>query len=187
VKAGKAYISSLGTTGLLIVSSLLLLLVVGALFAYDRWPDEQRSRADVVAVGAERAVRARTVTAHQRARVRLRAERRRAAMVRRRRARARVRAASEGSSVAIPGGQQPIISDLPAPDSDGSAGQSGGGSAGAGGGTQGGVRGGTGGGETTRQLGDAVSNVSPEAGTAIGDVGGALDQAVGATPPSPNP
>jgi uncharacterized membrane protein len=33
VNAGKAYISSLGTTGLLIASSVLLLVVVGAIFA----------------------------------------------------------------------------------------------------------------------------------------------------------
>jgi uncharacterized membrane protein YgcG len=189
VKAGKAYISSLGTTGLLIASSLLLLLVVGTILAFDRWPHDEPSQADVVAIGADRAVPARSVTAERRARARARVERRRAALVRRRlRARARATTASDGSSVVVPGSADPIISDLPAPDSDGSPGQAGGGSGGAGGGG-GGQAGGHGGGsgrgsETTRQLGDAVSNVSPQAGTAIGDVGGALDQAIGGGPNS---
>lgn len=40
MRAGKAYISSLGTTGLLVASSLLLLVVVGALVAFDRWPSQ---------------------------------------------------------------------------------------------------------------------------------------------------
>jgi hypothetical protein len=38
MRAGKAYISSLGTTGLLIASSVMLLLVVGAFVAFDSWP-----------------------------------------------------------------------------------------------------------------------------------------------------
>jgi len=91
VKAGKAYISSLGTTGLLIASSVLLLAVVGAIVAYDRWPDDEPSRADVVAVdGAQRAVPARSVTSERRRAARARAvERRRRAAARTRRARAR--------------------------------------------------------------------------------------------------
>jgi hypothetical protein len=80
--------------------------------------------------------------------------------------------------VALP---DPIVSDLPAPDVDGPGG--------GGGVAQAGTRdgGSTSGSETTRQLGDAVSNVSPEAGSALGDTGTALDQAVGVTAPSLSP
>ena len=53
MRAGKAYISSLGTTGLLIASSLLLLAVVGAFVAFDRWPDSAAADPEVVAIAAE--------------------------------------------------------------------------------------------------------------------------------------
>jgi len=194
VKAGKAYISSLGTTGLLIASSVLLLLVVGTIVAYDRWPDDEPGRADDVAVDAgERIVRARTVSAERRRAARTRAvQRRRAAAAKRRRARARAAEASAGNgrwADATPLGE-PVISDLPAPDSDGLAGQAtGGGGLPAGGQSARGAGPGSGrgGGETAGHLGDAVSNVSPQAGGAIGDVGSALDQAVGVTAPALNP
>jgi hypothetical protein len=193
VKAGKAYISSLGTTGLLIASSVLLLLVVGTIFAYDRWPDDDPGRADVVAIDeGDAAVRARTVIAERRRAARTRsAQRRRAAAAKRRRARAKAAGASaaEGRwADATPLGE-PVISDLPAPDSDGSAGQGDGGGLPAGGQSTRdlGTGSGGGGGDTTRHLGDAVSNVSPQAGGTIGDVGSAVDQAVGVTAPSLSP
>lgn len=50
MRAGKAYISSLGTTGLLIASSLLLLAVAGAFFAFDRWPDHAAADSEVVPI-----------------------------------------------------------------------------------------------------------------------------------------
>ena len=184
MKAGKAYISSLGTTGLLIASSVLLLLVVGTIVAYDRWPHYDDSKAEDVALnGADHAVRARTVAAERRIRARARADRRRAAAAKRRSARTRGRAAGRhGRSGESAPAAEPVISDLPAPDSDGSPGRGGGGGGSAAGGPAGGGRGGGsggGGGETTRQLGDAVNDVSPEAGNTIGGVGDVLDQAVG--------
>jgi len=193
VKAGKAYISSLGTTGLLIASSVLLLAVVGAIVAYDRWPDDEPSRADVVAVdGAQRAVPARSVTSERRRAARARAVERRRAAARSRRARARKAAKpADGRWAESAPLTDPVISDLPAPDSDGSPGQPSGGrgTPGGGGRASGPSGGGTGGrgSETTRHLGDTVSNVSPQAGTAIGDVGTAVDQAVGVTAPSLSP
>jgi hypothetical protein len=39
VKATKAYIASLGTTGVLLAASVLMLAVVSAVVAFDRWPD----------------------------------------------------------------------------------------------------------------------------------------------------
>jgi hypothetical protein len=39
MKATKAYIASLGTTGVLLGASLLMLAVVSAVVAFDRWPD----------------------------------------------------------------------------------------------------------------------------------------------------
>jgi hypothetical protein len=193
VKAGKAYISSLGTTGLLIASSVLLLLVGGTLVAFDRWPDGWGGDAEVVAVGEENsAVRVREVAAERRraTRARVAERRRRAAEVQRRRARAKAAAArsSDGRWAHSAPLADPVISDLPAPDADGTPGGSSGGPGGdaTGGGSGGGASGGGsgGGGETTRQLGNAISNVSPQAGSAIGDVGSALDQSVGATAPS---
>jgi hypothetical protein len=38
LKATKAYIASLGTTGVLLAASLLMLAVVSAVVAFDRWP-----------------------------------------------------------------------------------------------------------------------------------------------------
>ena len=53
MRAGKAYISSLGTTGVLIASSLLMLAVVGAFVAFDRWPELAEADSDVVPITAE--------------------------------------------------------------------------------------------------------------------------------------
>ena len=53
MRAGKAYISSLGTTGLLIASSLLLLMVVGAFVAFDSWPGQAAADPEVVSIAAE--------------------------------------------------------------------------------------------------------------------------------------
>src|SRR3954454_15013290 len=39
MKATKAYIASLGTTGVLLAAALLMLGVVSAVVAFDRWPD----------------------------------------------------------------------------------------------------------------------------------------------------
>jgi hypothetical protein len=52
MRAGKAYISSLGTTGLLIASSVLLLLVVGAFVAFDSWPTQAAVAPEEVAIGS---------------------------------------------------------------------------------------------------------------------------------------
>src|SRR5690242_16159408 len=38
MKATKAYIASLGTTGVLLAGSILMLAVVSAVVAFDRWP-----------------------------------------------------------------------------------------------------------------------------------------------------
>lgn len=54
MRAGKAYISSLGTTGLLVASSLLLLSVVGALVAFDRWPSQAAAEPETMAIGEQR-------------------------------------------------------------------------------------------------------------------------------------
>ena len=41
MKATKAYIASLGTTGVLLAASILMLAVVSAVVAFDRWPGGQ--------------------------------------------------------------------------------------------------------------------------------------------------
>jgi hypothetical protein len=191
VKAGKAYMSSLGTTGLLIASSVLLLLVVGTILAFDRWPDGEPAGTEVVAVDLPgRPASAGTVsTALARAARRVTAERRRAAASLRRRARARAAAANHDHRPTGPGAEL-VISDLPAPDSDATAGgpatgggpvtdgqstrQDGGGSA-------------AGGRADDGHLGDPVSGVNQQAGTALGGVGTAVGEAVGGTAPSLSP
>jgi hypothetical protein len=40
MKATKAYIASLGTTGVLLAASILMLAVVSAMVAFDRWPGD---------------------------------------------------------------------------------------------------------------------------------------------------
>ena len=50
MSARKAYISSLGTTGLLIAAALAMLVVVGALVAFDRWPTQATAEAESVQI-----------------------------------------------------------------------------------------------------------------------------------------
>jgi hypothetical protein len=107
MRAGKAYISSLGTTGLLIASSVLLLLVVGAFVAFDSWPTQATAVPEEVAIGD--APRPEVV----RSRVPDRADAaRHSARIRARRTRAR-RAKSHASDPSAPGGR--VLAALPAP------------------------------------------------------------------------
>jgi hypothetical protein len=186
VKSGKAYISSLGTTGLLIASSVLLLLVVGTIVGFDRWPSELPGGVDTVAIGgADHLHPARSLVAERR---RLRADRRQAAARRRAaRTRARIRTAraADGDGTAI---DDPVVSGLPAPEAGPAPGAVMGSPTGHGDvGTRsggGGVRDGAHGGDTTGHVGDAVSQVSPQAGDTLGQLGQAVDQAVtGPAPP----
>ena len=123
VRAGKAYISSLGTTGLLIASSLLLLVVVGTFLAFDQWPEDAAADTVVVPIGADRPQRDSGEDSPPRAATRLAA--RRAATGLPRRPPASVRRAVAGrvavqviedsdSLAAAPA--DPVVSDLPAPD-----------------------------------------------------------------------
>jgi hypothetical protein len=50
MSARKAYISSLGTTGLLVAAALAMLIVVGALVAFDRWPTQAVAEAESVQI-----------------------------------------------------------------------------------------------------------------------------------------
>ena len=129
MRAGKAYISSLGTTGVLIASSLLLLAVVGAMLAFDRWPDNAAAETDVVAIAAAETATELTSPSRERA-VRASADRRSAATDRRTRARfprvaaraASVQVAADSDSLtkASPP-SDPVVTELPAPDAaDGS-------------------------------------------------------------------
>ena len=192
MKAGKAYISSLGTTGLLIACSVLLLLVVGTLLAFDRWPSDSPRGSGTVAIGDGEDARPARATVAERRRAHARVVRRRAA-ARRRAARARVRstrrAADERAGSAV---EDPVVSGLPAPDSAPGGDEAGGGAAGgngpvtrsegvpAGGGTRGG-------GQAAAPLGGAVTPVSPTAGATVGQVGQAVDEALAQTAPAPAP
>ena len=174
MKAGKAYISSLGTTGLLLALSVLLLVVVGTLVAFDRWPAGSGSDgADSVVIGAAERVSpsSKPGTARSEARdgrrraARRPSDRRRGAAARRA---AAGRAAQSGAGeAALPA--DPVISGLPAPDSaigDGRPGGSGGAAGTDGGGS---AHPGTGGPSAT--VGDTVSGVDLQAGQAVGEVG----------------
>src|SRR3954466_12914758 len=55
MRATKAYIASLGTTGVLLAASILMLAVVSAVVAFDRWPDGHVSSRVQTLVLAERA------------------------------------------------------------------------------------------------------------------------------------
>jgi hypothetical protein len=173
MRAGRAYITSLGTTGLLVASALLLLVVVGALIAFDAWPTSDASAPETVSVGVtERVVKPRgdSSAAERRS---ARAERRAAAQ--RRASRERRRRAAEPEQTG-----DRVISDLPAPGTQypgpGSGTSAGGGAAVPGGGP---ARPPGRGGEPTRQLGDTVSNVSPQAGGAVANTGGSVGDVVG--------
>lgn len=126
MRAGKAYISSLGTTGLLIASSVLLLLVVGAFVAFDGWPTQAAAVPEDVAIGAApRPDVARTrVTGHRaaaRQRARIRARR---AVARRTTSRGTVRHASGGRVLAALPAPSVGPRHLPSPPSAASAGPS---------------------------------------------------------------
>jgi hypothetical protein len=180
LKAGKAYISSLGTTGLLIASSLLLLVFVGALVAFDAWPGaDVPGSPETVAIGHTKQVRARSRSRaghHGQAVSRRRAAARRTA--------ARRAAAQRGSAGPLPANvldrRGGVVSNLPAPGSDGS-GTSGGGPASPGLPTGPAPGRGTPA-STTSGLGDVLSGLDPGAGGAVGQTGDTVGTAVdGAT------
>lgn len=50
MRARTAYISSLGTTGVLIAAALAMLVLVGALVAFDRWPSHAVAEAETVPI-----------------------------------------------------------------------------------------------------------------------------------------
>src|SRR4051794_4977331 len=54
MRATKAYIAGLGTTGVLLAASILMLAVVSAVVAFDRWPDGHVSSRVQTLVLAER-------------------------------------------------------------------------------------------------------------------------------------
>ena len=176
MKAGKAYITSLGTTGLLVASSVLLLVVVGALVAFDGWPaSEASSPPETVAIGegdTERVVAKRRLARERRALERRR-DRARAARARGSRARGRGGPSSKSDG-------DRVISDLPAPDSRPPTTAT---QVPAGGGSGGGDGGGTKpdddvGGGAVGQVGDTVSTVNPQAGGTIGQTGDALGETI---------
>jgi hypothetical protein len=128
MSARKAYISSLGTTGLLVAAALAMLIVVGALVAFDRWPNQAVAEAEAVQIAddgphAIRAAsaakpRALAATGNGRRASRLSASRS-ATILRDAAARAgRVEQGSRAATRAAPSGRvaDPIVSDLPAPD-----------------------------------------------------------------------
>lgn len=124
MSARKAYISSLGTTGLLIAAALAMLIVVGALVAFDRWPSQAVAEAESVPVTGD-GVGAAHGSGESRAfastgpsvRSTAMSASRSAAVLRRAAARAghvdATIAPAPAASV-----HEPIVSDLPAPDSD---------------------------------------------------------------------
>jgi hypothetical protein len=126
MSARKAYISSLGTTGLLIAAALAMLIVVGALVAFDRWPSQAVAEAESVPVTRD-GVNASHQSGESRAFARSGpsarstaiSEKRSDAVLRRAAARAgKVDAiATATPAPAAPAVHEPIVSDLPAPDS----------------------------------------------------------------------
>src|SRR4051812_42149855 len=128
MKAGKAYISSLGTTGLLLTSSLMLLVVVGALIAFDAWPtDGSANNPETISIAqTERAdVKSAQGKSHEAAG----SHARRSDRISARSVRAAARRIASGGSASA--GEDQVISDLQAPGSDGS-GPTGGAAAGGG-------------------------------------------------------
>jgi hypothetical protein len=116
MSARKAYISSLGTTGLLIAAALSMLIVVGALVAFDRWPTQAIAEAESVPVtgGATVSHRARPPVTIGRARLTAISEARSRAVLRRAAARAG-RVGHATVPAPAPAVSEPIVSDLPAP------------------------------------------------------------------------
>jgi hypothetical protein len=125
MSARKAYISSLGTTGLLIAAALAMLIVVGALVAFDRWPSQAVAEAESVPVTRD-GVNASHQSGESRAFARTGpsvrstaiSEKRSAAVLRRAAARAGKVDATAAPGPTAPAIHEPIVSDLPAPDSD---------------------------------------------------------------------
>lgn len=177
MKAGKAYITSLGTTGLLVASSVMLLVVVGALVAFDGWPSsEAHAPPENVAIDggdAERVVARRRIARERRAGVATDS-------------RARTPSASSGGRAERSGSARAddtgvVISPLPAPDTrpGGSGGGSGGGNAAPGGDRPArDDRPTDGDGRVVGEVGDTVSGVNPQAGGTIGQTGDAVGDAV---------
>lgn len=175
MKAGKAYITSLGTTGLLVASSVMLLIVVGALVAFDGWPtSEANSPPETVAVDGgdtERVVARRRIARERRA-------------VDASSDRARPRSSGGAREAERPGPAESddigvVISPLPAPDTR--PGGSGGGSRNAGAGGESPARDdppADGDSAVVGGVGDTVSGVSPQAGGTIGQTGDAVGEAV---------
>ena len=182
MKPGRAYISSLGTTGVLIASSVLLLVVVGALMAYDRWPAGASSGgADSIVIGtADGAVPASATAGDRRA---ARAKRRAAATRKRKTARvtraraARKRGVQYGVGVSrVPGGA--VISGHSVPESAGGGPNAGGDGArvpASGGGTRG-APGGVGAGERpSGVVPDTLSGINAGAGQAVDGLGQSVE------------
>lgn len=132
MSARKAYISSLGTTGLLVAAALSMLIVVGALVAFDRWPNQAVAEAEAVPIASDgsdairRAAEPRELgAALPIARTSVLSASRVDAVLRKSAARAgRIdsqtsRAAARATST--PTVSDPIVSDLPAPDSTSAA------------------------------------------------------------------
>jgi hypothetical protein len=197
LKAGKAYISSLGTTGVLVASSLILLVVVGTLIAFDAWPlGAAAGKPETVALGSKDVVAVKAKQAHSsgsstRATVRSGA---------RATGRASARAARAGNHKPVvrddgrPIQDDGVVSGLPHPtaDPDGGSGGGGGGHAlpppntpGAPGGpnvplptsTAGSAV--SAGRETTHDVASVVTGVSPQAGALVEGVGQTVDSVVG--------
>jgi hypothetical protein len=127
MSARKAYISSLGTTGLLVAAALAMLVVVGALVAFDRWPTQAIAEAESVPIARDGADSSRASTASRTlepSRVALAnpvpATRSRAVL---QGAAARAGSTSTEAPASAPGARapaasDPVVSDLPAPDSE---------------------------------------------------------------------
>jgi hypothetical protein len=177
MRAAKAYITSLGTTGLLLCCSLLLLSVVGALVSFDAWPTTDTSVPETVAIGPAGPIAETRPAGSAGAVGGVRADSAKRARRDRRAARTRRHAAAAGS-----GSGDRVISGLPAPESRptavrspdaGSAEPSGGAPAPtpqSGPGT---------GGDATRAVGNVVSGVSPQAGEVVAGTGEAVGDSVG--------
>jgi hypothetical protein len=181
MRATKAYIASLGTTGLLLASAGSLLLVVGALFAFNGWPGGQVSDpVDSLVVDEQRPF---PVTGPEQVA-------RDAAPA----ARAVARSGRGGGAQA-PGGGDAGTGTGGGTDTSGTI-EGGGDGSGDGGGAPGGGGGGGGTGlppvdtggptdaladateQTTRAAGDALGGVSPQAGNGVSDTGQALSDIV---------
>jgi hypothetical protein len=119
MSARKAYISSLGTTGLLVAAALAMLIVVGALVAFDRWPTQAIAEAESVPVARTPADRVRATEARRDATADRGARRATARSLIRSRGRLDLAAAQAGTverGVHMALVRDPVVSDLPAPD-----------------------------------------------------------------------